>query len=159
MNLSLNTASLKKTALASAMVAALGGAMIEPAAATIYKFSFVGSNNNVFTMIDPTGNAAQVNSDGPGVNWYGFRTEITGTITYDTDTSSGTMSINPFSFFGGGAASATTITFQAIGNGDGNPASGNLLLGNMGFNWDPRPASRSASCGTPPASSVPSAGV
>jgi hypothetical protein len=134
---SLQPNSVKKTALAAAIVVALGvGTLPQSALATQYTFSFAGSNKNLFTMIGAGGtftNNADLNAQPV---WNGNRTPISGSITYDTATSTGTMVINPFSFFGAGTAIATTITLQAIGNGDGNPASGNLILGNMGFNWN-----------------------
>jgi hypothetical protein len=44
------------------------------------------------------------------------------------------MSIAPFSFFSRGTALAANIGFEVIGDGLGGP--GNLLLGNMLFNWN-----------------------
>jgi hypothetical protein len=135
MNLSFNSAMMKKTTLASAVVASLGvGALPQSALATTYIFTFSGNDNNVFTMLDPNG--APFNNTASGVqtvDWYGWRTPITGTITYDTVTQQGTMAINGFSFAASGPAVATDVTIQAIGNGSGG--AGNLILGNMGFNW------------------------
>jgi hypothetical protein len=55
-------------------------------------------------------------------------------MSFDTTTGAGSGTVVPFSFSGGGLAQATNISFQAIGNGFGNPV-GNLVLGNIGFNW------------------------
>ncbi len=52
---------------------------------------------------------------------------------FDTDTGAGTGTVNSFSFAAGGLAAATAVTFQAVGNGAGG--AGNLVLGNLGFNW------------------------
>ncbi|MHB1241080.1 MAG: Ig-like domain-containing protein, partial [Gammaproteobacteria bacterium] len=121
----------KKTALAGAVALALGGiAMPHPAAADVFTFSW----NGAFTMLNSTGGPLN-NTDKTSVApWYGWRTAVTGTVTYDDVANTGGMTVAPFSFFGGGAASATKITLQAIGNGSGG--TGSLLLGNMGFNWN-----------------------
>ena len=140
MSQSVNNIFLKKTILAGAVAGALGAAMLpQSALATVYQFSFAGANGNVFTMLQSTGGVT-TNSDlnfcNPDMLSGGFcvRTAINGSITYDTVAGTGTMSINPFSFFGSGVAAATTITFQAIGNGSGGP--GTLVLGNMSFFWN-----------------------
>src|SRR3989344_1244900 len=98
MKQSVKSMSMKKAVLASAVVTALGvGALPQSALATVYKFSFGGVDQNVFTMLDPAG--APFNNTAPGVqttDWYGWRTPITGTITYDTEAGTGTMIIQPF---------------------------------------------------------------
>jgi len=123
---------LQKSALARAVALALGATVAQPVLADIIDMSFT-STGSLFTMLTADG-AGVVNTDGAVAPWYGWRTPIDGTMTYDTAAQSGTMKINPFSFFGKGSAIATTITFQAIGNGFGGP--GNLILTNMGFNWN-----------------------
>jgi len=136
MSKSVNNMFLKKTILAGALAGALGASVLpQSALATVYTFSFAGGNGNVFTMLN-SGGPFVANSDGDAIApWFTNRTPINGTITYDTTPpGSGSMVINPFSFFGSGVAIATTITFQAIGDGIGGP--GNLMLGNMGFNWN-----------------------
>ncbi len=123
---------LKKTALASALVAALG--VSATASADTISMSFTGQ----FTLGNASG-APQVNGDStdpaaiPGLG--SQRTPVSGTATFDTATGAGSAAINPFSFFGGGLASATTVSFQAIGDGMGSPA-GTLVAGTMGFNWN-----------------------
>ena len=122
---------LKKTAIATALVASMG--VCATASADIVTMTFSGQ----FTLGNASG-APQVNGDSsdpagiPGVG--SQRTPVTGTATFDTATGAGSASINSFSFFGGGLASATNTTFQAIGNGTGGP--GSLVAGQMGFNWN-----------------------
>ena len=93
--------------------------------------------NGVFTLGN-AGGAPQVNGDShdpAGIPGLGSqRTPVSGTATFDTVSGAGSASINAFSFFGGGLASATTVSFQAIGNGSGGP--GTLVAGTMGFNWN-----------------------
>jgi len=118
----------KKTALAAAVTTAMG--MSAPASADIITVAFDG----LFSMLDASG-VPIVNTDQTTVSpWYGNRTAITGTMSFDTSNGSGTGQLNSFSFFGKGLASGTTITFQAIGNGFGG--TGPLVLANMGFNWN-----------------------
>ncbi len=120
----------RKTALAGALALALGGvAMPHPAAADVFTLSWSGA----FTMLN-SGGGGVPNSDSSGAPWYGQRTPITGTMSFNTTTGSGSGIVKPFSFFGNGSAIATTITMQAIGNGAGG--AGPLVLGNMGFNWN-----------------------
>jgi hypothetical protein len=135
--------SMRKAALAAAMITALGAAGVaETARATVYDFSFSG----LFTMLDPSGIPLQ-NTSNPFYSdptWgYGVRTQITGTVTYDTVAKTGTATIVAFDFFNGiSPAVASGITLQYIGNGtctNNDPAqgcgAGNLLLGNMLFAW------------------------
>ena len=119
---------LKKTLINTAIATAIGGSAIGTAVADSVDFSITG----VFTMID-AGGAALSNTDGSGAPWYKGRTAFGGTMTFDLDNFTGSGTVTPFSFFGAGEATATTVSFVAIGDGFGNP--GSLILGNMGFNW------------------------
>lgn len=124
---------VKKSLLSTAMMTALGVsgmAAMNTASADSVAMSF----NGVFTMVTGSGASALVNPDASsGAPYYGYRTAITGTMNFDLATGSGTGVVAPFSFFDGGDAVATSIVFQAIGDGAGGP--GSLVLGNMGFNW------------------------
>jgi len=120
---------LKKTSIATAVTLAMGG-MAGTASAQVINVSFDG----VFTMLNGGGEFTP-NTDTGGAPYFGNRTAITGTMHFNTKDGSGSGTVVPFSFFGNGLASATTITFQAIGDGAGNP-NGPLVLGNMGFNWN-----------------------
>lgn len=140
-------ASVKKTVLGIAVAAAMGLSAsasayswtplppyLPPPPSLTYDFSFSG----LFTMLSPSGAPLQ-NPSLPYYNdpaWgYGMRTPITGTMRFDTVTGAGSGTVVPFNFFGGFApAEAVGIQFQAIGNGAGGP--GNLVLGNMLFNWN-----------------------
>jgi hypothetical protein len=121
---------LKNNILAAAITTALGTTVImAPSSAANLTFSVEGW----FTMLNPLGDGALNNGDASGAGYYGNRTPIQGTLTYNTDTGSGTGVIAPFSFFGSGVAAATALTMQTIGDGTGG--TGSLVLGNMGFNW------------------------
>lgn len=125
-------AKLKKTVLATALTAVIGtSAMVAPntASADVITFSWSG----LFTMLTNAGNAL-VNTDYQYNSWNGNRTDITGTMTFDTSTGSGSGTVVPFNFFNGGPAVAASINMQAIGDGMGGP--GTLILGNMLFNWN-----------------------
>jgi hypothetical protein len=117
---------LKKTALCAAMTVAMG--ISATASADTVNVSYSG----YFTLVDPGGSALQ-NGDAVTPPMYGWRTPVSGTMTFDTDTGAGSGTVAAFSFAAGGLAAATSITFQAIGDGAGN--AGPLILGNMGFNW------------------------
>jgi len=124
---------MKKTLLCAAIAGAMG-ASVSADAGTI-----TGSWSGTFTMLGSTG-LVTANSDlsscyaGMLVGSNCVRTAVSGTMSFDTTTGAGSGTVVPFSFFAGGSAIATTITFQAIGNGFGGP--GTLVLGNMGFNWN-----------------------
>jgi hypothetical protein len=119
---------MKKTAIAAAISVAAG------MPATASALTLTGSWDGVFTLLNPAGTTlANGDSNSTGTPWYGWRTPVVGTLSFDTSTGAGTGTVAPFSFQASGFAAATTITFQAIGNGFGG--AGNLVLGNMGFNW------------------------
>ena len=118
---------LNKTLLSAAVAAALTGAVATPAQADVIDMSYDG----LFTMLDPGGIALQ-NTSYPyygDPTWgYGVRTQISGTLSFDTATGAGTGTVVPFEFFNGGPATASGIFFQSIGGG--------LMIGNMNFNWN-----------------------
>ena len=119
---------LKKTLVAAAVAAALGTA--GGASAATLNMTWSGA----FTMLNASGTPSS-NSDAAAASpWWGWRTPITGTMSFNTTTGAGTGTVKPFSFFGSGLAKATNVTMQAIGNGSGGP--GPLVLGNMSFNWN-----------------------
>lgn len=118
---------LKKTAIAAAITATLG--LSASASADIIDMTFTGK----FTLMDAAG-VVQLNGDNTAGADYGFRTAVSGTGSFDTATGAGSASISSFSFFGGGLASGTNVSFQAIGNGIGGD--GPLVAGSMGFNWN-----------------------
>lgn len=123
---------LKQTVLRAAIVAAMG-VTTTTASADVVDFSF----NGLFTMLSSAGAPLQ-NTSAPFYSdptWgYGLRTQITGTMQFDTTTGTGTGTVAPFDFFNGGPAVAQSIGFQAIGDGMGGP--GTLVLGNMLFDWN-----------------------
>ena len=123
---------LRKSALAAAVALTLGaGMMSEHADAHVYGFSFTGD----FTMLTATG-APLANTSYTTTNSGGdVRTPISGTMTFDTVAGTGSGTINSFNFFNGTSpAVAAGVSLKAIGNGSGG--SGDLVLGNMLFNWN-----------------------
>jgi hypothetical protein len=127
---------LKKTAIASAIAVTMGlGVAAAPTTASAANVTADWSG--LFTILNSAGAPTQ-NTSYPyygDPTWgYGVRTQISGSLTFDTSTGSGSATVNPFDFFAGGPAVATTVTMQAIGDGAGGQ--GTLVLGNMGFNWN-----------------------
>ena len=123
---------LKKTALSMALGAALG-LSATASQAIVIDMDYSG----LFTMLDSSGTQLQ-NTSYPyygDPTWgYGLRTQISGTMQFDTDTGYGTGTVTPFEFFQGGQAVASGVEFQAVGDGLGGP--GSLMLGNMSFAWN-----------------------
>lgn len=114
-----------RCALVAAMSVVLGSTS-PIATADIYQFNIAGQ----FTMLDSAGNALDNTSLAKGTNR--FQTSITGTLTYDTATGQGSMTVAPFQFFNGDPAfpaTAQSITIDSVG-------SNNLLLANMTFDWN-----------------------
>ena len=62
------------------------------------------------------------------------RTAVSGTMSFDTGSGTGSGTVVPFSFFGSGLISDMTLGLLAIGNGFGGP--GTLVLGNMIATWN-----------------------
>ena len=118
---------LKKTLLSAAVAGALTAAIAAPAQADVIDMSYSG----LFTMLDPAGLVFQ-NKSMPyyyDPTWgYGLRTQISGTMSFDTATGAGSGTVTPFNFANGGQAVASGIEFQSIGNG--------LMLGNLNFDWN-----------------------
>jgi hypothetical protein len=83
-------------------------------------------------MITPDGTGAIINGDFTGAPYYGARTPVSGAMTFDTDTNSGSLTLQPFSFFGADA-SPMNISFQDV---DGPDGAGTLMLGNMTVDWN-----------------------
>jgi hypothetical protein len=121
----------KKNVLSAAVATALGfGFAPQAAMADIITADWTG----LFTMLD-SGGAALANTSITTKGANQFQTTVTGTMSFDTDTGSGSATLVPFDFFAGTApAAAVGISFQAIGDGMGGP--GSLVLGNMLFNWN-----------------------
>ncbi len=119
---------VKKTALCLAVTAALG--VSGAANAEVVNFNWSG----LFTMLTSAGTPL-VNSSASTNSWSGTRTDISGTMSFNTATGTGSGTLVPFNFFNGSTpAAATGINLQAIGNGTGG--AGTLVLGNMLFNWN-----------------------
>jgi hypothetical protein len=131
-----STALLRKSAVASAMMIALGGSSIMTSD-NVYAATLTYSFTGLFTLLNSL-NAPTINSSYPYAGdptWgNGKRTPITGTMTFNTSTGSGTATVNAFDFFGSGPAVAHNITMQAIGDGVGG--AGTLVVGGMLFDWN-----------------------
>jgi hypothetical protein len=119
----------RKKILAAAVIAALGVSASAEAdtvtASWTGALTFLGTQGS-FTLI----------SDNCffGGNYPCERGPINGTLTFDTVTGAGNVSVAPFSFAGSGNAVFTSMSLQKIGDGVGGP--GSLVLGNMLFNWN-----------------------
>ncbi|MFZ5621979.1 MAG: choice-of-anchor U domain-containing protein [Pseudomonadota bacterium] len=118
----------RQKTLVAAVSLALGATLApQTASATQYTFNWTG----YFTMLDSTGSALANTSLAKGTNR--FQTPISGTLTYDDATHTGSMTIDAFDFFSGTApAVASGVT---LSDTDGAGA-GTLLLGNMLFDWN-----------------------
>ena len=116
---------VKKSAISAAVATALAISVVAPSQAAIIDMDYDG----LFTMLDPGGKGLQ-NTSYPfygDPTWgYGKRSQITGTMQFDTVTGFGTGTVEPFNFFSKGPATASGVSFQSIGGG--------LMLGNMNFN-------------------------
>jgi len=133
MNIGKSQHSVKKTALSIALAAMI--APVTSTEAAVFEFSFDG----LWTFLDGAGSNVLGNNSAPyyyDPTWgKGKRTQITGTLTFDSISGNGTATINSFEFFSGSLpAEHVGITLQAIGDGFGNP--GNLVMTNMLFNWN-----------------------
>lgn len=135
--------------LTGAICLVLGSSLLYSAAyAETYTFTFGSGvtpvdlndprvNDGLFTMLDPGGNEL-MNVSYPyyaDSTWgYGRRTQISGSLTIDTDTMSGAGVILPFEFFNGGPAVIHDITLSNAGI---DPNTGHqLMLGKMQFDWN-----------------------
>lgn len=123
-----------RTAIAAAVAVALG-----TAAATVpvtASASLVTADwSGLFTLLngsgDPVMNSSYPYYDDP--TWgYGLRTQVSGTLSVDTDSGSGSATINAFDFFSE-YIGFSAFDLQAIGDGMGGP--GTLVLGNLSFDW------------------------
>ena len=118
---------LNKNLVSAAVAVALTGAVAAPAQADVIDMSYTG----VFTMLNSAGGVTQNNSYpyfGDPTWGYGRRTQIAGTMQFDTATGAGSGTVNPFEFFAGGPAVASGVSMQSIGGG--------VVLGNMLFSWN-----------------------
>jgi len=140
MNKATMKGAVKKTVLCLAVTAALGTSAV--ASASTINFNWSG----LFTMLNPAGGSLSgtpfKNTSYKTNAWKGYRTAVSGTMSFNTATGSGTGTVGGF-LFQGTQATATGINFQSIGNGickNNDPAqgcgAGTLVLGNMLFNWN-----------------------
>ena len=115
---------LKKSTLSMALAAILNTGTSQAAVIDMYY-------DGLFTMLDPGGIPLQ-NTTYPyygDPTWgYGLRTQISGSMSFDTNTGAGTGTNQAFEFFSGGLAIFSDINFQSIGGG--------LMLGAMTFSWN-----------------------
>jgi hypothetical protein len=123
---------LNKTLLSLSMAAIIGTAAT-PSSATLYSADFSG----LFTWLDGVGKPLS-NVSLPyyyDSTWgYGLRTQISGSMTINSDTGTGVASISPFDWQASGPMQIYNIGLQAIGDGMGG--SGTLVIGNMLFDWN-----------------------
>jgi len=129
----------KKTILATAVAASMSGSMAADAA--MFTIDWSGT----FTLLTSTGlmiensdaldseKAAFAAGNADAYEYYGKRTQITGAMTFNTDTGVGYGSIAPFDFFEGGSMFPHDVTMQAVGDGAGGE--GSLILTTMAVDW------------------------
>ncbi len=131
---------MKKTVLNTAIAASLGFAAAVPVQAAVVTADWTG----YFTMLKANGEVFTNVSSASNTTFYGYRTPITGTFSFNTSTGAGTATVASFSFGAAGVlATASSITMQAIGDGNCTTSGcgpGTLVLGNMGFTWPPNTA-------------------
>ncbi len=140
----MKTSSLKKTAVAAAVAGTLAAAGIPAAEANVVNLSWKGA----FTFLNPTGSPIQNSptdyangfygvtgtASGPATThgWKGYRTPISGTMSFDTNTGAGVATINSFLLFGNGNANyanTPSFTLQSIDTVG-------TLVGSMLFSWN-----------------------
>lgn len=126
----------KLNVLAAAVFTAVGGASVsQTATAEVLTFNWTGT----FTWLDSTGVVIPNNSipgGGVGNPVNKNHTPISGTLSYDTITGTGTATVVPFEFWGAGPTLPFTfegINLQAIGDGMGG--TGTLIMANMLESW------------------------
>lgn len=123
----------KKTALVSALGISLGTGITTITHAAIIDATWSG----LVTVLDPTGGTLQ-NWSSPyyaDPTWgYGYRTQVSGTLHFNTSTGAGSATLQPFEFFNASSPAVFhDMTLQAIGNGAGGP--GSLVAGRMQVDW------------------------
>jgi hypothetical protein len=113
----------------AAMALALGVPLLpQPAAAAVVTFSWAGMT----TMLDPVGAALSDPYAPKGADPH--HTPISGTLTYDTASGTGTAYSIPFYFFGNPMPTVLhSLSIQAIGDGAGNPGALWLMNGLLNF--------------------------
>jgi hypothetical protein len=138
-NISTGTAPFKTKLLGTAVALALGTGMLA-AATTAQAETLSATWTGLHTLLDPNGLPLE-NVSLPyyyDPTWgYGMRTQVSGTLSYDTATGDAGMSISPFQWGAGNPAYPMTfhdITVQRIG--DGNGGAGPLLDVNLLWDWN-----------------------
>ncbi|HHJ36119.1 MAG TPA: DUF5011 domain-containing protein [Gammaproteobacteria bacterium] len=126
---------LKKNAVASALAIAIGTSTASfNSTADIYVWSASNSGDVVFTLLDAAGFVTKNSSiTGRGANQ--AQTPLSGTLTYNTVSNTGTATFTPFGFFNKGDAVASGITLEKIPAGV-NAGNNNLVMTNMLFDWN-----------------------
>lgn len=141
--------SFKKTAIASVIAGTFATAAIPAAEANVVNVSWSGA----FTMLNPAGGpvpnsgsdyaSGYSGNGGPGYGpattngWYGNRTPVSGTMSFDTSSGAGVATVNSFYFFGDtpgtgpntSVANALGVSFQVID-------SVGTMVGGMLFSWN-----------------------
>lgn len=126
----------QKTAIATALTAALGLGAVTSADAAFINASWTG----VFTMLTGLG-SPMMNVSSPYYDdqtWgYGLRTQISGSLMFDTSTGAGSATVNPFGFMNAGDWETHYVELQAIGDGVGGM--GTLVAGKWLYDWNLNP--------------------
>jgi hypothetical protein len=147
----MNTSSLRKTAMAAA-IAGTFTAAIPQAQADVVNFSWSGA----FAVLSPTGTPYRninsdyyygyyANNDGSAYTggaptthgWVGYRTPVSGTLSFDITNSAGVATLTPFQFSGDTPGSGPgTSVFSALSMSYQAIDTAGTMVGTMLFNWN-----------------------
>lgn len=122
-----------KTFIATALTTALGLGSVATADAALINASWSG----LFTLLDSQGVPFTNTSKSYyyDATWgYGKRTQVSGTLTFDTSTGAGSATVNPFQFMNSGPWTTNSLTLQAVGDGVGG--TGSLVAGKWLYDWN-----------------------
>lgn len=121
----------RKSAVAAALSTTLG--VMSGAEAAIIQSDWSGLFTFLASEGYPLANTSYPYYADP--TWgYGFRTQISGSLVFDTDSGAGSATVNPFEFLNASAPGFIhDFVVQAVGDGFGGP--GTLLAGSFLFDW------------------------
>jgi len=144
----MDNSKFRKTTLASLVAATCAAATIPGAEANVVNVSWSGA----FTFLHPDGSPipnVQSNyayghystiAGGLGAatthGWYGNRTPVTGTMSFDTSTGAGVATVTPFFFFGKTPGSGVGTNVARFGGSFATIDTVGTLVGTMLMSWN-----------------------
>lgn len=124
---------LRKTCLSIALGAAIGAPSHEAQSAVVTM-----SWDGLYTLYSAGLGSVFTNTSSPYYDdptWgYGMRTQISGTLTFDTDTGLGSGTVAGFDWGATDTWQIHDLTLEAVGDGAGGP--GTLVQGTYLYDWD-----------------------